>query len=110
MALWLTAVHRALYPQAPTHGSEHFCWMQALLLGHSALRTHSGRQLGAVPMYPGLQEQASCPLTSLQMELGPQGSGTHGMCGAGGLMISGSLLQLKNGSPLYPLGQLQMGL
>merc|ERR1712223_775341 len=53
-------------------------------------------------MYPGLQEQASCPLTSLQMELG-----THGMCGAGGLMISGSLLQLKNGSPLYPLGQLQ---
>merc|ERR1719412_3310677 len=34
-------------------------------------------------MYPGLQEQASCPLTSLQMELGPHGSGTHGMCGAG---------------------------
>ena len=33
--------------------------MQALLLGHSALRTHSGRQLGAVPMYPARQEQAS---------------------------------------------------
>ena len=59
MALWLTAVHRALYPQAPTQGSEHFCWIQALLLGHSALRTHSGRQLGGAPMKPGRQVQDS---------------------------------------------------
>ena len=41
----------ALYPQAPRHGSWHFCWIQALLLAHSAFITHSGLQLGGLPIY-----------------------------------------------------------
>ena len=55
----LTTSHLALIPQAPLQGSPHFCWIQALLGGHSALITHSGLQLGGGPIYPGKQEQAS---------------------------------------------------
>ena len=44
-------LYLALYPQAPRHGSWHFCWIQALLLAHSALITHSGLQLGGLPIY-----------------------------------------------------------
>ena len=50
-------------------------------------------------------------MISLHWALGPQGDGTQGMCGLSeGLITSGSLLQLKNGSPLKPFGQEQIGL
>jgi hypothetical protein len=43
-------VQMALFPQAPRHGSRHFSLMQALLLEHSELIEHSGRQFGGDPI------------------------------------------------------------
>lgn len=37
-------------PQEPGHGSLHFSLMHALLLEHSELIEHSGRQLGGEPI------------------------------------------------------------
>uniref|UniRef100_A0A1A9VW36 Uncharacterized protein n=1 Tax=Glossina austeni TaxID=7395 RepID=A0A1A9VW36_GLOAU len=44
---------------------------------HSELRTHSGLQLGGVPIKSGKQEQAGLPPIIWHFELGPQGEGTH---------------------------------
>jgi hypothetical protein len=52
--------------------------MQALLLGHSELMEHSGRQFGEAPMYEGKQEHDGDPLTSRHCENGPHGDGLHG--------------------------------
>ena len=43
-------VQIALYPHEPGHGSLHLLFMQAVLLGHSELMEHSGRQFGGEPI------------------------------------------------------------
>jgi hypothetical protein len=50
IGLWLTTWHRALRPHVPGQGSLHFWFIQALSSGHSELTTHSGLQLGGVPI------------------------------------------------------------
>lgn len=52
--------------------------MQALLLSHSELETHSGLQFGGDPMYVGLQEQDGLVPIALQSAFGPQGNGKQG--------------------------------
>ena len=53
MGLCPTTSHRAWMPHTPTHGLAHFRLMHARLGGHSLLITHSGRQSGGAPKYPG---------------------------------------------------------
>jgi len=43
-------VHWAPAPHDPGQGSRHLSLMHALLLGHSELMLHSGRQFGGTPM------------------------------------------------------------
>lgn len=43
-------LHLAETPQDPGQGSMHFSRIQALLLMHSELTEHSGRQFGGVPI------------------------------------------------------------
>lgn len=71
-------LHCAIIPQEPGHGSRHFSVIQALLLGHSELTRHSGRQFGGAPMYVGRHEQDGEPLKSLHCEFDPHGDGMHG--------------------------------
>lgn len=59
IGLWLTVWQRAFAPQVPGHGSTHFCCTQARFCSQVALTTHSGRQLGALPMYPVRQVQTA---------------------------------------------------
>lgn len=63
--------------------------MQALLLGHSALITHSGRQLGGGPVYWGKQEHDGYPPWLWHVEYSPQGFGAHGFNGSGGVCSIG---------------------
>lgn len=51
--------------------------------------THSGLQLGGLPMYVGLQLQDGDPPMSLHSLFGPQGDGTQGFTYAGGVGGSG---------------------
>lgn len=62
--VWFMTIQLAFMPQDPGHGSRHFSLIQALLLGHSELIEHSGRQLGGAPMYVDKHEQDGEPLTS----------------------------------------------
>jgi hypothetical protein len=62
--VWFITVQIALNPHAPRHGSRHFSCMQALLLGHSELIVHSGRQFGGDPVYVGKHEHDGDPLIS----------------------------------------------
>jgi hypothetical protein len=82
--VWLTTLHCAPAPQDPGHGSRHFSLRQAKLLVHSELMTHSGLQLGGLPMYEGRHEHDGVPPTSRHCELGPHGEGTHGLTYCGG--------------------------
>ncbi|KAJ4432721.1 hypothetical protein ANN_21358 [Periplaneta americana] len=82
--VWLMTLHCAPAPQDPGQGSRHFSLRQAKLLGHSELITHSGRQLGGLPVYVGRQEQEGVPPTSWHCEYGPHGDGTHGFTYCGG--------------------------
>lgn len=59
IGLWLTTTHSALIPQVPGHGSMHFWFKQARSNGHSELLTHSGLQVGGLPINPGTQEQTA---------------------------------------------------
>lgn len=52
-------------PQAPGQGSLHLRLLHALFWGHSELTTHSGLQVGGLPIYPWTQEQTAWPLISL---------------------------------------------
>jgi hypothetical protein len=76
--MWLKTLHWAFWPQEPGQGSLHFSLMQAWLLAHSELTTHSGLQLGGEPMYPDKQEQDGEPPISRHCENGPHGVGWHG--------------------------------
>ena len=48
-ALCFITEHSAYAPHAPGHGSRHFSFIQARLLGHSLWIKHSGLQLGGTP-------------------------------------------------------------
>lgn len=85
IGVWLTTRHSVLAPQDPGQGSLHFWLMQARLLTHSELLTHSGLQFGGEPMNSGRQEQEGESPTSLHCELGPQGEGWHGFTRTGGI-------------------------
>lgn len=50
VGLWLRTWQSAFIPHDPGHGSVHFWFMQAFSDGHSELITHSGRQLGGIPI------------------------------------------------------------
>lgn len=132
IGVWLTTRHSALTPQDPRQGSLHFWFMQAKSLGHSLLLTHSGLQLGGMPMNSDEQEQEGELLTTLHWELGPHGEGSHGFCGiigSGAKSILWIIFLLKEnfcgklkkqilrcrihrmkGSPVNPGKQLHMGL
>lgn len=88
IGLWFTTWHKAFNPQVPGHGSIHFWLTQALFIEHSVEITHSGLQIGGLPMKPGTQEQTAWPLISLHWLLGPQGEGLHGFCGSSSEMFS----------------------
>jgi hypothetical protein len=55
--------------------------MHAWLLGHSELITHSGLQLGGIPINDGRHEQAADPPLYWHRELEPHGDGTQGSVG-----------------------------
>lgn len=57
--------------------------MHAWFRAHSELVTHSGLQVGGLPMYPTAHEQTAWPLISLHWLFGPQGDGLHGFLGIG---------------------------
>ena len=106
IAAWFETVHSAPIPQVPIQGSTHFCLTQALSLGQSEFKTHSGRHpwYGS-PWYSGMQVQ----IPSKQFAFGPQGFGSHGSSANGG--GAGFLgLQPLNGSPSYPSMQVQIGI
>lgn len=52
--------HLLPMPHVPTHGSLHFCLIQALFNVHSLLTIHSGLQFGGEPMKSGKHEQTAC--------------------------------------------------
>ena len=79
MGLWFTTLHLAPMPQVPGQGSLHFWLEQAWVSGHSELTTHSGLQVGGLPMKPGTQEHTPWPFTSLHWLLGPHGEGWQGL-------------------------------
>lgn len=63
-------------PHVPGHGFLHLFLRQALSLGHSVLRTHSGLQASyGFPLYSGIHSHTP---PGLQTALGPHGDGLHG--------------------------------
>lgn len=50
IGVWFITSHWAFKPQEPGQGSRHFSFIHALLLGHSELIVHSGRQFGGDPI------------------------------------------------------------
>lgn len=60
IGLWFTTWHTVATPQVPGHGSMHFWLTQALFKEHSELVTHSGLQVGGLPIKPGTHEQTAC--------------------------------------------------
>ncbi len=74
-------------PHRPGQGSWHFWLVQALSGAQSEFMTHSGRQLGGLPIIPGRQEQSQrSPTTRGGLLLGPQGSGLQGSSATTGSM------------------------
>lgn len=59
IGLWFITWQRAFCPHVPGHGSVHFLLIHALSCGHSELTTHSGLQVGGVPMLPVAHEQTA---------------------------------------------------
>lgn len=72
--------HLAPIPQVPMQGFRHFWFIQASISKHSELVTHSGLQLGGLPIKPTIHEHTAWSLIFLQWLLGPQGDGLQGFC------------------------------
>lgn len=71
----MTTRHSELVPQLPRQGSLHFRLMHARLKEHSLFVTHSGRQVGGIPIKSGKHEQdGDCPIMR-HSEFGPHGDG-----------------------------------
>lgn len=93
----MNTLHNAFCPQIPTQGSIHLFLTQALLIGHSLLRTHSGLQPAyGSPEYSGKQEQM--PLS--QRAFDPQGEDAHGSVSIGSAIeiIYNNLISLRKKS------------
>lgn len=103
IGLWLIVWQLALWPHIPGHGSLHFCPIHALSRLHSVLITHSGRQLGGLPINSGRHEHIAWPLSSLHWLLGPQGDGLHGLVGSTGVSKIKNNYHLKTMTDLYLL-------
>lgn len=69
-------------PHVPGQGSPHFWFKQASFWRHSELITHSGRQVGGLPINPSTQEHTAWSFISRHLLFGPHGVGWHGFCGA----------------------------
>ncbi len=93
-----------LLPQVPGHGSTHFWLRQACCSGQSPLDKHSGRHDGGLPIIPGKHEHTGIPFWLIRHTAfcpqKPQGS----------FCTCSSLLHKTNASPVYPGGQLQLGI
>ena len=83
MGLWFTTAQRAPSPHVPGHGSTQCMLMHACTCEHSAETTHSGRQPGGAPTYPGRHEHTAWPPWARHALLGPQGDGRHGSLSTG---------------------------
>lgn len=124
IGLWLTTWHLALIPHVPGHGSTHLLFRHAWVRGHSALTTHSGLQVGGLPICPGWHEHTAISFTILHKLFEPQGDGLHGSLGTSTNMYNVwygfqkflfkspdvTSLHKTNGSPLYFGWQLHMGI
>lgn len=110
IGLWFTTSHLALIPQTPTHGFWHRRLTQARAGAHSLLMTHSGRQAGGAPKYPGKHVHTGRPSCSRHSALGPQGDGWQGSTGSVGRITSGMAEHWEKGSPVYPEWHVQMAL
>ena len=75
--------HSALKAHDPGQGSTQRLLIQVSLVEQSELRTHSGRQLGAVPIIFDWHPHWALFDTTWQTEFGPQGVGTQGFVGIG---------------------------
>ena len=63
--------------------------------------THSGLQLGGLPIMSGMQEHWHLsPIRLGGRELGPQGFGSQGSTSTGSIGGGGGLLQATKGSPM----------
>lgn len=85
IGVWLTTLHSAFVPQDPGQGSLHFLLIQAILVAHSVLLVHSGRQLGGDPIYSFMQLHWALSPFSMHSELGPHGEGRQGFTFTGGV-------------------------
>lgn len=68
-------LHSVFNPQGSGQGETHFWLIHASVEEHSLFTTHSGLQLGGLPMYVGKQEQTAWPFISRHLLFGPQGDG-----------------------------------
>lgn len=84
IGVWLTTWQLAFAPQELTHGSWHFWLMQAKLLAHSLLLTHSALQLGGLPIKSDKHIHSDLSSRAWQCEFGPHGFGLHGEGGGDG--------------------------
>lgn len=64
----------AFVPQAPMHGSTHFCLLHASVVEQSRLTIHSGWQFGGAPRNPGRQVHTGRPSTIRHSALDPHTS------------------------------------
>lgn len=75
-------------PHVPGQGFIHFWFIHAWLKRHSELVTHSGLQVGGLPINPSTQEHTAWPLISLHLLYGPHGEGLQGLLIGGATSIS----------------------
>lgn len=78
MGLWLITLHCVLIPHEFMHGDAHFWLMHASSLEHSLFTTHSGRQVGGLPMKFARQVHTAWSLTFRHWLFGPHGDGLQG--------------------------------
>ena len=77
IGLWFMTKQFEFWPQGFGQRSAHLWLTQAILVGHSELTTHSGRQDGGLPEKFGRHEHTACSETTLHWLFGPQGDGLH---------------------------------
>lgn len=114
--VWLMTWHSAPAPHDPSHGFWHLLFMHANWAGQSALITHSGRQFGGDPIYPMLHWHEAVSPTARHSLFAPHGLqdswhgfSKHGFSSPDGGGVTGIGWQLRNGSPVSPGLQLQIG-
>ena len=93
---WFLTLHWAFCPHKPGHGSLHFLEIQASSGLQSEFRTHSGLQLGGLPIISGTQVHWHLsPMTWGVFVLGPQGLGSQGSGASTGSIAKIQCLNVK---------------